>query len=68
MEIKKEIFWPPRGFGSIPVMVTIGKTSWKTSIFPDKDKAYLLPLKKEVRAKENLKEGDTAKVTIEVRN
>ncbi|MEK7517823.1 MAG: DUF1905 domain-containing protein [Patescibacteria group bacterium] len=65
-EIKKEYIWPRRGFGAIPVQVTINKTSWKTSIFPDKDGTYLLPLKKEVRAKENIKAGSTVTVAIEV--
>jgi hypothetical protein len=55
-----------RGWGSIPVNVTTGKTSWKTSIFPDKEEVYLLPLKKEVRRKENLKEGAYIKLEIEV--
>ncbi|MBI2611689.1 DUF1905 domain-containing protein [Candidatus Gottesmanbacteria bacterium] len=65
-EIKKEYIWPRRGFGAIPVNVKVGNTSWKTSIFPEKKGTYLLPLKKEVRAKENIKIGDTIKVYIEV--
>lgn len=73
-EIKKEYVWPRRGFGAIPVNVTIlrqgsgqvGKTSWKTSIFPDKDGTYLLPLKKELRKKEDIKVGDIISVSIEV--
>ncbi len=41
-----------RGWGSLPVIVAMGKTTWKTSIFPDKKAgAYLLPLKAEVRKK-----------------
>ncbi|OGG47031.1 hypothetical protein A2671_02145 [Candidatus Kaiserbacteria bacterium RIFCSPHIGHO2_01_FULL_49_13] len=41
-----------RGWSSIPVIVTVGSTSWNTSIFPDKKAdAYLLPLKSEVRKK-----------------
>mgnify|MGYP001577208283 CR=1 FL=1 len=65
-EIKKEFIWPRRGFGSIPVQVKIGKTIWKTSIFPDKKGVYLLPLKKEVRVRERINEGDAIKVSIEV--
>lgn len=49
-----------RGWGSLPVIVTIGKTSWKTSIFTDKKRGgYLLPLKSEVRKKEHLVAGQT---------
>ncbi len=56
-----------RGWGSLPVTVTIGKTSWKTSIFPDKKAgAYLLPLKADVRKKEEINAGDTVAFTIEI--
>jgi len=57
-----------RGFGSIPVVVTVGKTSWKTSIFPDKKSGkYLLPLKAEVRKKESITAGKTLAYSIEIR-
>ena len=47
-EIKNLFGGMAGGWGSLPVIVTIGKTSWKTSIFPDKKTAtYLLPLKQE---------------------
>ena len=56
-----------RGWGSIPVIVTIGETTWKTSIFPDKKTGtYFLPLKAEVRKKTNIAEGDTVNFTIEI--
>ena len=52
-QIKKTFGGLTGGFGSLPVNVTVGKTTWKTSIFPDKKtKSYLLPLKAEVRKKE----------------
>jgi hypothetical protein len=35
-----------RGFGSVCVAVTVGITSWRTSVFPDsKAGTYLLPVK-----------------------
>ncbi len=43
-----------RGWGSIPVEVNIGGSIWRTSIFWEKKGTYLLPIKKEVRIKENL--------------
>jgi len=47
------------GFGSIRVAVTVGTTSWQTSIFPDrKTGTYLLPVKKTVRTAEKLEAGD----------
>lgn len=55
------------GFGSVRVAVTIGDTSWSTSIFPDKKRAtYLLPIKKLVRDRENLQAGVTARVELAV--
>ena len=67
-EIKKQYIWPRRGFGAIPVNVTIGKTTWKTSIFPEKRGTYILPLKKEVRKKEAIKIGDRVRFSLEVLN
>jgi len=56
-----------RGFGSVKVEATIGKSTWKTSIFPDsKQKAFVLPIKKEVRKKNDLNDGDAAKVNLRV--
>jgi hypothetical protein len=58
-----------RGFGSVRVRVTIGRTSWQTSIFPSADGGpYALPLKKAVRRSEKLDVGDTASVTVELRD
>ena len=36
------------GWGMIPVNVRIGKTEWKTSLFP-KDSRYIVPIKASVR-------------------
>ena len=56
-----------RGWGSLPVIVTLGETTWKTSIFSDKKTdTYLLPLKIEIRKKENIKEGDEINFSIEI--
>ena len=58
-----------RGFGSLKVEVTIGQTSWKTSIFPDKKHdTYVLPLKKDIRTKENIKLDQTVTFTIKILN
>jgi hypothetical protein len=56
-----------RGFGSVRVRVTIGRTSWQTSIFPSADGGpYALPLKKAVRKSEKLDVGETASITVEL--
>lgn len=54
------------GFGSIPVVVTLGKSTWKTSIFPSKELGYLLLVKKQIRDKEKIQVGDMVKFTIEI--
>lgn len=51
--------------GSLPVTARIGVTRWKTSLFDDRKRdAYLLPLKAQVRAKEQLRAGELAEVTL----
>lgn len=56
-----------RGFGSVRVRVTIGGTTWSTSVFPDSKRgAYVLPVKKEVRRAEGIDTGDEVDVTIEL--
>jgi hypothetical protein len=56
------------GWGSMPVIASIGETSWNTSIFPDKKSgAYVLPLKASVRAKEKIEIGQVVAFTIEIR-
>jgi hypothetical protein len=55
------------GFGSLRVEVTIGSTTWRTSIFPDKGReTYVLPVKKAVRVAEGLHDGATASVRLDV--
>jgi len=56
-----------RGWGSLPVTVTIGKTTWKTSIFPDKKAgAYILPLKAKVRKEEGITVGKSIGFSVEI--
>lgn len=57
----------PRAWGSVPVIVTIGQTTWKTSIFRDsKAEAYILPLKVDVRKRELLSAGDEINIAVEL--
>ena len=68
LDIKKRFGSQKRGWGSLPVTVTIGKTTWKTSIFPDKKSdSYLLPLNAAVRKKERIMSGDLVTFGIGMR-
>lgn len=54
-----------RGFGSLRVEATVGDTTWRTSIFPDSSRGtFLLPMKKQVREREDLAEGDPVEVRL----
>lgn len=53
------------GWGMIPVRVRIGKTEWKTSLFP-KDGRYIVPIKASVQKAEHIGAGDTVTVRLEV--
>lgn len=52
------------GWGVIPVSVTIGATTWRTSLFPKGDR-YLVPLKAAVRKAEGIGLGDAVSIRLE---
>jgi hypothetical protein len=67
-EIADEIEDSPvdrRGFGSVRVEVHVGTSTWRTSVFPDKARGtFLLPIRKQVRDRERLAEGDVVSVRL----
>lgn len=52
-----------RGFGSLPLEVTIDIVTWQTSMFTS-DGTFILPIKKAILKEANLAAGD--KVEIEI--
>lgn len=69
-DVSAEIAAVPRlraGFGAVRVAVTVGRSRWRTSIFPEAAEGpYVLPLKRSVRHAEQLDIGDVARITVEV--
>jgi hypothetical protein len=56
-----------RGFGSRRVRVTIGDSTWLTSVFPDSARGcYVLPIKQAVRKAESIDVGEIVTVTLEL--
>lgn len=55
-----------RGWGAVKVLAKIGNTQWRTSIFPQKAGAYILPIKAEVRKQEKILEGNTVHVVLRI--
>jgi hypothetical protein len=53
-----------RGFGSVKVTVVLGQSRWQTSLFPNKDGSWFLPIKKPVRVAEGFDFGDTIDVVL----
>ena len=55
------------GFGSVRVEVTIGSSTWRTSLFPDKQaESFVLPVKQAIRRAERLDDGDDVSVGLRV--
>ena len=53
------------GWGMIPVVVTIGETTWKTSLWP-KDGVYVVPLKAAARSAERIELDDVVDVRLTI--
>ena len=63
----REIPRMPRGFGAIKVRVTVGGSTWLTSVFPDsRSGGHWLPIKKAVRVAEGLEDGRPVHVELEL--
>ena len=56
---------PRAGFGSVRVRVTLGGSRWSTSVFPESTSAYVLPVKRAVRAAEGVEVGDVVRISVE---
>ena len=55
------------GFGALRVEVTIGGSTWETSIFPSAElDAYLLPVKATIRKAEKMVEGKSFRLQLVV--
>ncbi|MBN8666145.1 MAG: DUF1905 domain-containing protein [Chitinophagales bacterium] len=64
-EIRENAGWQEEGWGRLKTTARIGKTEWKTAIwFDTKKRTYLLPLKAEIRKKENAVAGKKLTLTI----
>jgi hypothetical protein len=53
------------GWGMIPATVRIGRTEYRTALWP-KDGRYIVPIKASVRKAEALDEGDTVTLRLAV--
>ena len=66
-EITELFGFMKRGWGSLRVKVKLNNTNWETSIFPNKKtQTYFLPIKKDIRKKENLKNNDMITFFLEI--
>ncbi len=53
------------GFSFIPIKAKVGKSEWKTALFPTKEGPYMLSIKASVRRTEALYDGDLVRVVCE---
>jgi len=66
VEIRAESFVHRGGFGSVRVEATIAGFTWRTSVFPQKNGTYILPVKKEARCRAGIAAGDVVTLELEL--
>jgi hypothetical protein len=54
------------GFQYVPIEATLGKTIWRTTLFPTREGPYLLALKARVRQAEGIHEGALVSVRLKL--
>jgi hypothetical protein len=66
-EIRKHFKQEEEGWGRLKATLQIDSSEWKTAIwFDTKANTYMLPLKSEIRKKENVVVGKAVKVTVRI--
>ncbi|WP_129790579.1 DUF1905 domain-containing protein [Sphingosinicella sp. CPCC 101087] len=55
-----------RGFGSVKVQAMIGHSRWSTSVFPQKQGGWFLPVKKAICRAEGIEAGHDVAVRLEL--
>jgi tripartite-type tricarboxylate transporter receptor subunit TctC len=56
-----------RGWNSHPVKVKIKESEWKTSIFFSKElRSFIMPIKADIRKKQNIQENDKIEISFEI--
>ncbi len=64
-EIRTHLQWQEEGWGRLKVVASINNSEWGTAIwFDTKRNTYLLPLKAEVRKKQNIHLNQSLVVTL----
>lgn len=64
-EIREHFQWQEEGWGRMKAVAKINELKWETSIwFDTKRNAYILPIKAEIRKKQNYKVGDEIHLQI----
>ena len=61
-ELQHRLDW-----GLIPIIATVGKTSWNTSLLPMGDGTHFIALNKKVRNKEHIELGKKVTVSFVLR-
>lgn len=66
-EIRKYLGSEEEGWGRLKAKAQIRDTEWQTAIwFDTKRNTYLLPLKSEIRKKEEIQTGTAVRITITI--
>lgn len=64
-DIRDRFQWLEKGWGRMTVTAKVGNSEWPTAIwFDTKQDTYLLPLKAQIRKKENLITGQDVNITV----
>ena len=66
LEIRAEGFVGRGGFGSVRVEACIEDVIWRTSVFPQQQGTYLLPVKAKVRQGTGIAAGDEVTVSLKL--